>query len=185
MLHYVLRTRESVILDDAAVQSSFAEDLYIRERQARSILCLPLINQGKLNGVLYLENHLARSVFAPARTAVVKLLASQAATSLENTGLYRNLEQREAKIRVLFDANIIGIFVGNVEGEIFEANDAFLDLLGYDPEDLASGRLHRNNLVPPDWSDRNARALAEIKTSGRLKDSRRSTCTRTAGAYPS
>ena len=169
VLHYVLRTRESVILDDAAVQSSFAEDLYIRERQARSILCLPLINQGKLNGVLYLENHLARSVFAPARTAVVKLLASQAATSLENTGLYRNLEQREAKIRVLFDANIIGIFVGNVEGEIFEANDAFLDLLGYDPEDLASGRLHRNNLVPPDWSDRNARALAEIKTFGTVE----------------
>ena len=59
VLHYVLRTRESVILDDAAAQSAFAEDPYIRERQARSILCLPLINQGKLNGVLYLENNLA------------------------------------------------------------------------------------------------------------------------------
>ena len=79
VLHYVLRTRESVILDDAAAQSAFAEDPYIRERQARSILCLPLINQAKLNGVLYLENNLARRVFAPARTAVLKLLASQAA----------------------------------------------------------------------------------------------------------
>ena len=79
VLHYVLRTRESVILDDAAAQSTFAEDPYIRERQARSILCLPLINQGKLNGVLYLENNLARGVFAPARIAVLKLLASQAA----------------------------------------------------------------------------------------------------------
>ena len=59
VLHYVLRTRESVILDDAAAQSAFAEDPYIRQRQARSILCLPLINQAKLIGVLYLENNLA------------------------------------------------------------------------------------------------------------------------------
>ena len=76
MLRYVLRTRQSVILDDAAAQSVFAEDPYICNRQARSILCLPLINQTKLTGVLYVENNLARSVFAPARIAVLKLLAS-------------------------------------------------------------------------------------------------------------
>jgi GAF domain-containing protein len=76
VLRYVLRTRQSVILDDAAAQSAFAEDPYIRNRQARSILCLPLINQTKLTGVVYVENNLARSVFAPARIAVLKLLAS-------------------------------------------------------------------------------------------------------------
>ena len=58
---------ESVILDDAAVQPPFAADPYIRQRQARSILCLPLIHQAKLIGVLYLENNLALEVFAPAR----------------------------------------------------------------------------------------------------------------------
>src|SRR5208337_4023162 len=101
VLHYVVRTRESVILDDAAIESAFAEDSYIRERRARSILCLPLINQTKLAGVLYLENNLARSVFAPARIAVLKLLASQAAISLENTHLYRDLAEREARIQRL------------------------------------------------------------------------------------
>jgi predicted ATPase len=59
VLHYVLRTREIVILDDAAAQSPFAADPYIHQRQARSILCLPLLNQAKLIGVLYLENNLA------------------------------------------------------------------------------------------------------------------------------
>ena len=111
VLQYVLHTRESVILDDAAAQPSFAADPYVRQRQARSILCLPLINQGKLIGVLYLENNLTPRAFAPARIAVLKLLASQAAISLENTRLYRDLEQREAKIRRLVDANIIGIFI--------------------------------------------------------------------------
>ena len=56
VLHHVLRTRDSVILDDAAAQSPFAADPYIRKRRARSILCLPLINQAKLIGALYLEN---------------------------------------------------------------------------------------------------------------------------------
>src|SRR6202007_1772018 len=87
VIHYVLRTLESVILDDAAAQSAFAEDPYIRERRARSILCLPLINQSKLIGVLYLENNLAPRVFTPKRIAVLKLLASQAAISLQNTRL--------------------------------------------------------------------------------------------------
>src|SRR5467141_4508958 len=94
VLHYVLRTRESVILDDAAA-SPFATDPYLRQRQARSILCLPLITQAKLIGVLYLENNLARRVFAPARIAVLKLLASQAAIALENARLYRDLAERE------------------------------------------------------------------------------------------
>ena len=103
VLHYVLRTRESVALDDAAAQPQFAADPYVRQRQARSILCLPLITQAKLIGVLYLENNLAPRVFAPARIAVLKLLASQAAISLENSRLYRDLAEREAKIRHLVD----------------------------------------------------------------------------------
>src|ERR1700738_2122161 len=59
VLQYVLRTRESVILDDAATGSQFAADPYIRQRQARSILCVPLVQQSKLIGGLYLENNLA------------------------------------------------------------------------------------------------------------------------------
>jgi len=169
VLHYVLRSHDTVILDDAAGQSAFAEDPYISQRQARSILCLPLINQGRLNGVLYLENNLARSVFAPARIAVLKLLASQAAIALENTHLYRDLAQREAKIRRLIDANIIGIFIWEFDGRIREANDAFLRMVGYDREDLLAGRLHRTDMTPPEWRERTARALAELKMTGTIQ----------------
>src|SRR4030088_2399726 len=129
VLHYVLRTRESVILDDAAAQPQFAADPYIRQRQARSILCVPLITQAKLIGALYLENNLARRVFAPARIAVLKLLASPAAIALENARLYPDLAERETKIRRLVDANIIGIFFWDVDGRILEANDTFLRMV--------------------------------------------------------
>ena len=81
VLRYVVRTQESVILDDAAVQGPFSVDPYICQNQVRSSLCLPLINQTKLIGVLYLENNLTSRVFVPSRIAVLKLLASQAARS--------------------------------------------------------------------------------------------------------
>jgi PAS domain S-box-containing protein len=166
ILHYVLRTRESVILDDAAAQPSFAADPYVRQREARSILCLPLINQAKLSGVLYVENNLARRVFAPTRVAVLKLVASQAAITLENARLYGDLEQREAKIRRLVDANIIGISIRHLGGPILEANDAFLRMTGYDRDDLVSGRLSWTDLTPPEWHERDARAVAQLKTTG-------------------
>src|SRR5258707_4215462 len=141
VLHCVVRTQESVILDDASAQNPFSADPYFHGHRARSVLCLPLSNRGKLIGVLYLENNLAPRVFAPARMAVLKLLPSQAAMSIENTRLYRDLAKPEAKFRRLVEANIIGIFIFDFEGRIFEANDAFLQMVGYDRGDLVAGRV--------------------------------------------
>jgi PAS domain S-box-containing protein len=170
VLQYVLHTRESVILDDAAAQPPWAAHPYIRERRARSILCLPLITQAKLIGVLYLENNLAPRVFAPARIAVLKLLASQAAIALENASLYRDLSEREAKIRRLVDANIIGIMIWELGGRILEANDAFLRIVGYAREDLVSGRLNWTELTPSEWLDRHkAWWIPELKMTGRVQ----------------
>jgi PAS domain S-box-containing protein len=173
VLHYVLRTRESVILDDAAAQSPFAADPYVRQRGARSVLCLPLLNQAKLIGVLYLENNQAPRVFAPARLSVLTLLASQAAISLENTrlygdlaDLYRDLAEREAKVRRLVEANIIGIFISRLSGEIIEANDAFLKMVGYGREDLTAGNMRWTDLTPTEWRATTAHALEGIDTTG-------------------
>ena len=170
VLNYVQRTRNNVILDDAAAGSPFAEDPHIRHRHARSILCLPLINQAKLIGVLYLENSLAPGVFVPARTPVLKLLASQAAISLENTDLYRKLAEREARIRRMIDADIIGIFVWNFDGRILEANDAFLRIVGYEREDLLSGRLSWREMTPVEWVEpRDKQWLPELRRTGTVR----------------
>jgi PAS domain S-box-containing protein len=166
VLNHVLRTRESVILDDAAAEPPFGADPYVRQCQARSILCLPLMGQAKLIGALYLENNLTTRVFATSRIAVLKLLASQAAIALENARLYRDLAEREAKIRRLVDANIIGIFISRRGGDIVEANDAFLKMVGYDRGDLAAGRVRWTDLTAPQWLDSTAGALEEIDKMG-------------------
>jgi predicted ATPase/signal transduction histidine kinase len=92
VLHYVIRTQEHVLLDDASVDHVHSKDEYVRQRRAKSVLCLPIVKQRKLVGALYLENNLAPFVFTPDRVAVLQLLASQAAISLENARLYSNLQ---------------------------------------------------------------------------------------------
>lgn len=104
ILYYVIRTQESIILDDAAAEEQFSADAYIRQTHARSVLCLPLVKQAKLIGVLYMENHLTPRVFTPARTAVLQLLASQAAISLENARLYSDLQQENSERQRAEDA---------------------------------------------------------------------------------
>jgi PAS domain S-box-containing protein len=105
-------------------------------------------------------------VFTPARISVLEVLASQAAISLENARLYSDLREREARIRRLVDANIIGIVIWTVDGRIIEANQAFLDMLGYSREDLVAGRLRRTELTPAEWRDADDKAIAELKVAG-------------------
>ena len=169
VLHTVIRTRESVILDDALAQNPFSADEYICQKHARSVLCLPLVKQAKLIGVLYLENNLASHVFTPARISVLELLASQAAISLENARLYNDLQEREARIRRLVDSNIIGVMIWDFQGRIIEANKAFLDMVGYAREDLVSGRLRWTELTPAEWRDADDRAIAELKATGTVQ----------------
>ena len=99
ILHFVARSREHVILDDAAENNSFSSDPYIQQHHARSIVCLPLINHAKLIGVLYLENNLSPQIFTPNRIAVLKLLVSQAAISLENVIESRRAEKERERLR--------------------------------------------------------------------------------------
>ena len=99
IVRYVARVQESVIIDDAAVENRFSSDPYLRQQGARSVLCLPLVNQGNLLGVLYLENALASHVFTPDRIGVLRLLASQAAVSLANARLYSAARRAEEELR--------------------------------------------------------------------------------------
>ncbi|MFJ4067691.1 AAA family ATPase [Pseudomonas sp. NPDC089996] len=99
VLYQVLRTGESLCLDNAIDDPAYRADDYIRRCRARSLLCLPLSNQARLVGALYLENNLGAGVFDPARIAVLRLLASQAAISLENARLYHEVAEREARYR--------------------------------------------------------------------------------------
>jgi PAS domain S-box-containing protein len=184
VLRFVIRTRESVILDDALTQNPFSADQHICQKRTRSVLCLPLVKQVKLIGVLYLENNLASHVFTPARMSVLEVLATQAAISLENARLYSDLQEREAKIRRLVDSNIVGIVIWDVQGRIIDANQAFLDMVGYGREDLVSGPLRWTELTPPEWRDADEQIIAELKAVGTLQPREKEYLRKDGGRVP-
>jgi PAS domain S-box-containing protein len=90
---YVARTQAPLVMQDASRDGTYAGDRYIAEHRIRSLLCLPIVHQGKLLGVLYLENNLATNVFTPDRLEILMALSSQAAISMQNANLYASLEE--------------------------------------------------------------------------------------------
>jgi PAS domain S-box-containing protein len=136
LLHYVVRTRQSVILNDASAQDPISTDDYVREKRARSVLCLPLLKQARLIGVLYLENNLASHVFTPARISILELVASQAAISLENARLYGELTVSEDRWRKLFESVPVGVVLVGSDRRYVAANPAFQKMTGYSEAEL-------------------------------------------------
>lgn len=94
VINYVERTRSDLVLSNAAAEGLFTADPYVIRQQLKSLLCTPIVNQGKLIGILYLENNLTVGAFTPHRLEVLRLLSSQVAISLDNALLYNSVEQK-------------------------------------------------------------------------------------------
>ncbi|WP_437803067.1 AAA family ATPase [Sorangium sp. So ce693] len=150
VLNYVRRSHERVLLDDAAARHPFMEDEYFRRKRPRSVLCLPIVRQARLIGLLYLENNLATGAFTSGRLSVVELLASQSAISLENAMLYAEVEQENAErrraeqalkanqkmLQAIVDNSAASVYVKDHEGRFLLANRQVGALLGVPSEQL-------------------------------------------------
>jgi len=150
VLHTAVRTQDSVILDDASAQIPFSADEYVREKHARSVLCVPLVKQGKLVGALYLENNLAPRVFTSAKLAVLKLLASQAAISLENVQLYDELRRSEAYLSEAQRLSHTGTCAWRpASGKVYWTGETF-SIFEFDPAITPTLELVRRRVHPDD-----------------------------------
>jgi GAF domain-containing protein len=135
-LHYVIRTRERVVLDDASIRNLYSEDQYVREKLPRSVLFLAIVKQTKLIGALYLENNLTSRAFTSDRVAVLEMLASQAAISLENASLYSELRESEKSVRLIVDGIAGLVAIMTPEGEVEFVNNQVLEYFGKTIEEL-------------------------------------------------
>jgi len=180
VLNYVRRSRDRLVLPEAAAPNPFSADPYLAHRPPKSLLCLPILRQPSLIGLLYVENHLVTHAFPEERLPVLELLAAQAAISLENARLYADLQrenqdrqraeqtlrEQQSRTRRLIDSNIIGVFFWDAHGGISDANEAFLCMTGYTRGDLDSGRLGWRGLTPQGYEAADARAVEELRLSG-------------------
>jgi GAF domain-containing protein len=93
IVHYVAKTLEAVLLDNAAQEGSFKNDPYIRANACSSVLCIPIVHQGTLVGITYMENNRAPGAFQVERMDILRLLMAQAAVSIENASLRSTSEE--------------------------------------------------------------------------------------------
>jgi predicted ATPase/signal transduction histidine kinase len=96
IINYVANSGDNVLINNAVNENNYSSDSYIINNQPKSILCTPILNQGQIIGIIYLENSLTVDVFTPERLKILKLLSSQAAISLENAQIYSSLETKVA-----------------------------------------------------------------------------------------
>jgi signal transduction histidine kinase len=142
--NYVLRTSELVVLDDAAQQGKFRNDVYVVNRRPKSILCAPVAHKGKLIGAVYLENNQVAGAFTPDRLEALNILMSQVAVSIENATLYSRQEQQSRAIEA---ANVTLTKEiaerKRAEGELSRYKDHLEDLVKARTRELenAQGRL--------------------------------------------
>src|SRR6266566_6493296 len=173
--------RRTIHVHDLAAQDS---EYPVGSRDAkreghRTTLATPLLREGTPIGVILIRRWEIRP-FNDKQIALLEIFADQAVIAIENVRLFeaekqrtlalaqanRDLAEREANIRRLVEANIIGIFIWDVDGRIVEANESFLRLVQYNREDLVSGRVRWTDLTPEEWQDDTARRVAEVMSTG-------------------
>jgi len=137
VINYVHRTLEEVVLEDAFRENLFNRDSYFQSSRARSVLCAPIVKQGKLIGILYLENNLAPNIFTADRIEILQLLSAQAAISLENALLFEALREQEQDFRSTFERSSVGLaMVDCVTHKFIRTNDRMSEITGYQKDEL-------------------------------------------------
>ena len=169
---YAGRTSETVILDDAERSRMYGKDVHIQKCHCKSVLCMPILSKGKIQGILYMENNLAAGVFDQQRKEILMPIAAQLAISLENAYLYENLRflvderteelQEEIRVRQKAQAEVMHLY-NNVPGAVFRcrydrhfsvisANEGLYEYLGYTMEEFAAmGNQMASVLHPEDF----------------------------------
>lgn len=155
IVNYSVRTHEAVVLDDAVNDGGFTHDPYIMDRAVRSVLCAPIINQGRLIGILYLENNLTSYAFTPKRVGILEALSSQIAISLENARLFdetrlvkESLQESELKFRTLAETMRAAIVIFRGEKFLY-VNPAAESITGYTHDEFL--RMDFSRIVHPEY----------------------------------
>ena len=141
IIQYVAHTQKTVLLKDATNEGNFTSDETVQLRQSKSVLCIPLINQGRISGIMYLENNLTPNAFTPGHVELLKLLSSVMAMALDNAKIYHNLEESEEKFKGVFNAMIDVFTRTDMDGTCLVVSPSIYNLLGYKQEEVLGKNL--------------------------------------------
>ena len=129
IINFVNRTHEKVILADATKDTMFSSDEYISSsNRPRSVLCMPIVRQAELVGMIYLENSLVSGAFTPDKLTILELISTQAAISLENATLYMALREQQERLQAIINNTTAVIYLKDTNGRYILVNRRFEDV---------------------------------------------------------
>src|SRR5713226_6575899 len=165
----VMKTGQPLLVPDALENEAWKANPHVRLGMI-SYLGVPIgWPDGRLFGTICVRDN-KRNEYSETYLKLMLQFRDMLQADLKSlVRLHGEIGEREAKIRRLVDANIIGIIIWDLEGRILEANDAFLHIVGYDRGDLASGRMRWTDLTPAEWRERDERARAELSSTGTVQ----------------
>lgn len=177
IVNYVRRTAQSLVIADARRDDRYLDDLYVIRNQPLSVLCVPVLNQGRLTGVLYLENNLVTDAFTPERIEIMQILAAQAAISLHNARLYDErrraeaaLKESEAQYQDLYDnAPDMFVSVDAANARIIRCNLTLSQAMGYTRDEILGRPIF--DMYHPDCLAQVRRNLATFLETGEVRNS--------------
>lgn len=185
IVHEVARTCTSLVLDNASSMGDFIYDPYIKRNKIKSVICMPLINQGEISGILYLENNLATHAFTAKRLELLNLLSAQMTLSLDNARLFQqaqieiterkaaeaSLQESRQKFKTIFDSVNDAIFVFELSsGDLLDVNKTMCEMYGYTRQealklkigDLSSGEYPYTEEIARQWSRKTTTEKVQI-----------------------
>jgi PAS domain S-box-containing protein len=165
LLQYAARSKDALIVNRALDTGPFAADEYFRAHHPGSILCMPLLKQTGLIGIIYLESSRADKALTPAQVAVIKLLATEAAMSLENTHLYSDIQERDTKTQRIIDSSLDAVLSMDERGTVTEWNAQAETMFGW-RRDEAAGRTLAELIVPLQHRDAHEKGLQHFLSTG-------------------
>jgi PAS domain S-box-containing protein len=127
LINQVRNCEQTIILDN----TSLLEDDYLLRYQPKSVMCLPLLDKGKLRGIIYLESRHTAGVFSTDQQIVLEFIATQAVITLQNAQLYESLAQRSAAIESSTD----GIAISD-KSQLLYINRSYAEMFGYSVSEL-------------------------------------------------
>ncbi len=131
IVNYVARTKKELVLNDAVNEGQFTKDPYVIKNNVRSILCIPVMHQAELIGVMYLENNITTQAFTSDRVELLEIIAAQAGISLENSLDRELLKEERDKVKKIFELLPFGVVIIGKDKKVQYVNSEIVELLGY------------------------------------------------------
>ncbi|HEY9608577.1 ATP-binding protein, partial [Allocoleopsis sp.] len=162
---YTLLSSQPVIVEDLREETRFNGPPLLHDHQVISGMSVIIHGQNRPFGVLGVHTT-RKQRFSQDDINFLQAVANVLAIAIERKRAEEALRHSEAKFRRLFDANIVGITFPDLSGNILEANDAFLGMVGYTREDLRAGRVRWDRMTPPEYQPLDELSIAQLRTSG-------------------